>query len=258
MRYLTLFCCLLAATSLDAQLFGGSENTWEISASFAPQLNKKISLSARIEEDLFDVPIARRNQPDTININGIDRVFRNTLFTETRPESSNFWFGATVRAHRRFPNGFDLSLGFHYAQNKHNGKPEQPLNAVTSRINNDQLEVLYLIHEDQQRRLGLVSIVDYHLFEKKKLHPYFGLGFTVLHRSWQRRTINQVFSGDGGTELPADPNIGSFNSQRIEFDFIANGGLLYQFSPLWSVGLEVTTYPGRGSDLVGVQARRQL
>lgn len=255
MRYLIVLL-FIVSNSLVAQVDEKATNRWEISASFAPQLNKRISLLSRVEDDPWDVPIVQQYREDTININGTDRIFYNPLGFDIKPQSTNFWFGAKVKVHRRFANGFDLSVGFHFDQGAYTSRPEEALEPIISLISGDRLGILYSVHEDRQSKAGIVAVTDYHLFARKKIHPYFGLGISLLYLKWKRQEIERVFTEGPGRIFTFSPSsTRMLDVQRLQFDFIANGGVLYQFSPQWSAGIEVTTFSGYGPGLFGFQLR---
>ena len=265
MRYLTLFCCLLAATTLDAQLLGGNEtrtrNGWEISASFSPDLNKRPRLTGvRLERDPNDIPISQRpfNTFDTINIAGQDRIFNRvpSFGFSTRPTSSNLWFGANITAHRRIGTGLDISAGLFYNQAQYTIGAEN--RTVHQGVVSTFTPLIYNLEATRQRAFGVSLRANYHLFAKARLHPYFGMGVNLYHYNRTRITSGRAYSGETLALLPTTPaQVLTENSTQL-LDFVATAGLLFRITDAWSVGLDITSRPFTGPGLVGVQVRRGL
>jgi len=261
MRYLTLFYCLLVATSLGAQPDTENKNGWEISASFAPDLNKRPYLNGvRLEQGSNDVLASQRpfNTFDTINIAGQDRIFNRTpsFGFRARPTSSNLWFGANITAHRRIGTGLDVSFGLFYNQAGYTIGAEDRISQVGTV--NTFVPLIYNLETTRLQAYGLSVRANYHLFAKARLHPYFGTGINLYHFAATRITSGRAYSGATLTLLPTTPAQVLTENSFQSLDFVATAGLLYRITDGWSVGLELTSRPVTGPGLVGLQVRRRL
>lgn len=261
MRYLPLLCCLLASPFLNAQSDDKPKNGWEISASFAPDLRQRTQLSGvRIETDPNDIPIAQRPRQgfDTINIAGQDRIFSlgNSFNFDSKPVDSDFWFGASVNAHRRIGLNFDFSAGLFFSQSNYTTGVDDE---VTERsIVNTSSPIIFNLEEVSQRTFGLTVRGHYHLFPEKRLHPYFGMGVNVYRNLRDRLNTGQIYLGESAVILPLTSPPAAVSSDRVDFDFVATAGLLFRVSETWSVGLDITNRLVNGPGLIGLQVRRRL
>lgn len=264
MRYLPLFICFLCppvATDLHGQNDDTSQNGWEISASFAPEFSKRPRLNGvQFETDPNDIPAGQ--QPlggfDTINIAGEDRVFDGAKFYGLRstPAEANFWFGATITAHRRFGSGLDLSAGLFYNQARYTTSTKDQV--VQQGIVNTLVSVIYASESVDQKAYGLTLRTNYHLFQKARIHPYFGFGVNLYRRLYERQYLGRIYTGEPTTLLPPTGNVEPFTTAETRIDFVATAGLLFRISGTWSVGLDVTSTPVLGPGLAGIQVRRFL
>jgi hypothetical protein len=252
-------------TSLNAQLLGGKEKFitqgtgWEISASFAPDFSKRPRLNGvQFEIDPNDIPVGQLPIGDTINIAGEDRIFdrvRNYGLRST-PAESNFWFGASITAHRRIGRGLDLSAGVFYNQAGHTTSIKDEV--VQQGVVNTLIPVIYSSESIDQKAYGLTLRTNYHLFSKARIHPYFGVGINLFRRLYDRQYLGRIYTGEPTTLLPPRIDVGPSSIAEIQLDFVATAGLLFRVSDTWSVGLDITSRPVVGPGLVGLQVRRML
>ncbi len=261
MPYLALLFCLLAGINLHAQSGDKPQNTWEISASFAPDLHKRPFLNGvRLEADPNDFLISQRpfNSFDTINIAGQARIFSSlpSFGFKAEPSSSNLWFGASVTAHRRIGIGLDISAGLFYNQASYTIGAED---RVTQRgIVNTFVPLLHNLEETTLRVYGITLRGNYHLFAKARLHPYFGFGVNLYNLNSTRINLGRAYSGDTSTVLFLNTNPPVSERSYVSLDFVATAGLLYRISDAWSVGLDITNRLFTGPGLIGAQVRRRL
>ena len=261
MRYPTLLCCLLVATTLNAQRSGGTENGWEISASFAPDLQKRPFLNGvRLEIDPNEIPSSQRPSFgfDTVSIAGQDRIFNRlqSFGFQSKPSNTNLWYGATVSAHRRIGEGFDVYAGLTYNQAEYTTGEDDDV--VQKGVVNTRSNFLYNLETVAQRSYGINVGANYHLFTRARLHPYFGMGVSVRRFQRDRTFRGQAYLGDVVTVLPAPSQPVTTSEDYGSFTFIATAGLLLRLTDAWFVGLELASRPTRGPGLVGLQVRRRL
>lgn len=255
MRLSILFFFLTGLlTSLSAQ-----DSGWEISASFAPQLHKRVDpVNALLEFDPMDIPLSQRFRSiDTFTVDGIERIFIPTGNFDFIPTESNTWFGASIQVHRRLARGFEFSAGLFFNQASHSGQAKGPLRELS--VVNRRGAVMYSVFETEVITRGGMVQACYHLFQEKKLHPYFGMGLTISHRTTDRTYRGQVY---GGASVMVDDfpslNAVSLSTSLTRFDVIAVGGLLYRLAPHWSVGVDFNTITGLGQGAFGLQLRHHI
>ncbi|TXF89943.1 hypothetical protein FUA23_08270 [Neolewinella aurantiaca] len=262
MRYLSLLICLLAGLSLHAQRENKSSNGWEISASFAPELSKRPLLNGvQFETDPNDIPVSQRPQNgvyDTINIAGQDRIFSGDYVygQKSSPADSDFWFGATITAHRRIGTNFDFSAGMFFNQAGYTTGVDDEI--IQGGIVNTSAPILFNLEEVELRSVGLTLRGNYHLLPERRLHPYFGMGINVYHTHRNQRPFGRAYIGETVEILPLSTPVPDLTNSQINLDFVATAGLLFRISDAWSVGLNVTSTPVLGPGLVGMQIRREL
>lgn len=162
-----------------------------------------------------------------------------------------------MQVHRRLASGFDFSAGLFFNQANHSGQATGPLTERS--VVNRRGAVMYSVFETEERTLGGMVQASYHLFPEKKLHPYFGMGFTIAHRTTDRAYRGQVFDGEPVMvdNFPR-PNAISLNNNFTRFDVIAVGGLLYRLAPHWCVGVDFNTITGLGQGAFGLQLRHRI
>ena len=260
MRSLSLLLCLLASLTLSAQHNENAQNSWEISTSFSPSLNKRPFLNGvRLETNPDDVPLSQRlNAFDTINIAGQDRIFnrRQSFGFQAEPTSSNFWFGASVTAHRRLGRGFDISAGLFYNQAEYTTGEEDEV--LQRGIVNTRSNFLYNLETVQQNAVGLTVRGNYHLFPEARLHPYFGMGVNVYNFQRNRTFRGRAYLGEQVVVLQNTTEPIETANSYVSLDFVATAGLLLRINNNWSAGVDFTSRPVNGPGVVGLQVRRRL
>lgn len=177
--------------------------------------------------------------------------------TDFIPTESNTWFGASIQVHRRLANGFNFSAGLFFNEANHSGQATGPL--TVRGIVTTLGAVMYSVFETEERTLGGMVQASYHLFPEKKLHPYFGMGLTIAHRTTDRTYRGQVYDGESVMvdDVPG-LNAVPLSTSLTRFDVIAVGGLLYQLAPHWSVGVDFNTITGLGQGAFGLQLRHHI
>lgn len=254
MRYLLQLIFFLACPHL---LVAQNDRAtgWAISATLSPSLDRRVNVPALVEQqDGVSSPLAGRRGVDTIFVGGARRVFDGTRYPVSHePAERSFWFGATARAHRRFASGFDVSAGVHFGAATYAGT-----NPATHPGVDSDTDYLYSIDRVRERQLGGVALVSYHLFSRRRLHPYFGFGLSVLAAHTQRDYRGRYYTGTGEILDGPRPDARFLENTIISYDYLANAGLLYALTDRWAVALEVTSFPGRAPGLLGLQLRRRL
>jgi hypothetical protein len=261
MRYLTLLFCLMAGLTLHAQSGYESKNTWEISASFAPDIHKRPYLTGvRLETNPDDIPLSQRRFTffDTITIVGQDRIFNRQpgFGFRAEPSSSNLWFSASITAHRRIGEGLDISAGLFYSQAGFTTGINS--NVVQAGVVNTTVPIIYNLEIVEQRAYGITARGNYHVFPKARLHPYFGMGVNLYHFKRTRLNAGRAYASETVTVLPASTSQPLSENSSVSLDFIATAGLLFRLTDDWSFGLDITSRPFIGPGLVGLQVRRRL
>ncbi len=259
MRFNLFLCCLLAALPLFAQTDNKLGGRWEISANFAPDLRKRVELSGlRFEINPSNIPVSQQPRGDTLLINGQQRVFDRTNAggIKTRPTEADFWFGATLRAHRRFKRGFDISVGLYFSRAAYTNQLQDEL----FRKNDSPSRSAYIYSTEKARyqHTGISLAGTYHLFEQKRLHPYLGLGLNALLNTSERELLGRVYVGESDPEQFSVTSTDPVENILLDIDFTAIAGVLYQLNDHWSVGIEYSTIDALGPGGFGAQVRRSF
>ncbi|MEM1360014.1 MAG: hypothetical protein AAGF89_17535 [Bacteroidota bacterium] len=252
---------LLLFSFFSFSIFAQQQSGWEISASFAPRFNKVVRLeNVWFERELQDIPISQGNQIRNVEIEGFSRVFStlNPFVSGVTPPETNTWFSTSLRLHRRFAQGVDLSVGVYYAQADYDLHGLE-LGFQQNGVVNTRSEVLFAVAEMAEQDIGLQLQMNYHLFAAKRIHPYFGFGASFLRSQKEFNDLKRVYSGAPESFIPLDPGVASSGTiTQMNFDFMATAGISLRVGDVWSVGLEANTFTALGGGLVGVQLRRSL
>lgn len=258
MRFHLVLCCFLAAFALAAQSAEKPANRWEISASFAPDLNPQVRLTGVLfEVDPNDFLISQRFSFDTIAINEQDRVFSRPFSggIKAKPQDVSFWFGATVNLHRRIGEDLDFSAGLHYNSA---GFTSQVTDARTQNaVVNNSNPFLYNLEAFQTSTVGVTTRINYHLFPTKRFHPYAGFGINIFRVRTERTFLGRSYSADD-TFLPPPTSQETIQNSTLELSFMVTGGILYRITDQWSAGINVTSRLTEGPGLFGLELRRVL
>lgn len=162
-----------------------------------------------------------------------------------------------MQVHRRLARGFEFSAGLFFNQANHSGQATGPLRERS--VVNRRGAVMYSVFETTDRVLGGMAQASYHLFPENKLHPYFGMGLTIAHRTIDRAYQGQIYDGESVMvdDVPG-LNAVPLSTNLTRFDVIAVGGLLYRLAPHWSVGVDFNTITGLGQGAFGLQLRHHI
>lgn len=252
-KYPLLILVLLWFVPLGAQS-SGIPATWEVSLSVAPRFQPEILLPGARREI---IPEDMTNEPfQLISIGGVERRFsRGIANIYARPLEHDNWFAAQLRIHRRLSRGFDVSAGFLYAKRSFLGRPVGnflPVGTGTQPWAN----YLFNFVEVDESTYGLLFNATYHLFAHNRFHPYFGMGIATAGSRRSIRSLGQIYSGEPNRIIP--PTIGTTMADiasAITFDFYATGGVFYQVTNSWGIGLEINSRLSPASGLLSAQLR---
>ena len=158
--------------------------------------------------------------------------------------------------HRQLENGFNFSGGLFFNQAEYTGQASGPLTQQS--VVNQSGAVLYDAYKTKDFSVGAMLQANYHLFQEKKLHPYFGMGISIARRSVEGQFVDHIYAGEVVTLERGFTTNATTGYTQTNFNFIATGGLLYRIAPKWSVGVEFTSIAGTGQGLAGIQLRRTI
>ncbi len=267
MRYLLSLSCLFVASILTAQSAPTGQDKlleqqklsdWEISLSFTPRFDREIVLpGASVEVAEGNVLSSDLPLLDTISVNGINRFFKRALpsayFIE--PSDANFWFGTQLRAHRALKKGFQLSAGLHYDRIEYTTRSGGTV--LAGIVETTEESVLYPVAETMDQNIALLLHVDYHLRPDRRLHPYFGMGLSLLSRTRDRNVTGLVLVENTGAEIELPFDQFSERNSTLNLDFMFTAGLLYRLNDRWQLGGTINSFIG-GAGIFGLQLRYTL